>query len=97
MDFLDVIAYSMQKHDLVYCRIIVIFYYYARRVLESIINLLEHACTLKCTLNNLYSHGVNSKKPPHLRGKYLEPPVFSEIVKNHRFYVNSFQCALIVN
>jgi hypothetical protein len=39
---------------------------------------------------------VNSKKPPHLRRKYLEPPIFSEIVKNHRFCVNSSQCALIV-
>jgi hypothetical protein len=38
---------------------------------------------------------VNSKKPPHLWRKYLEPPVFSEIVKNHRFCVNLFQCALI--
>jgi hypothetical protein len=28
---------------------------------------------------------VNSKKPPHLCGKYLEPPVFDEIAKIHRF------------
>jgi hypothetical protein len=28
--------------------------------------------------------------------KYLEPPVFNEIAKNHRFCVNLFQCALIL-
>jgi hypothetical protein len=48
-----------------------------------------------CEVETVCFDGVNSKKP-HLRGKYLEPPVFSEIAKNHRFYVNSFQCALIV-
>jgi hypothetical protein len=40
--------------------------------------------------------GVNSKKPPHLWGKYLEPPVLSEIAKNHRFCLNTFQYALIL-
>jgi hypothetical protein len=28
--------------------------------------------------------------------KYLEPPVFDAIAKNHRFCANSFQCALIL-
>jgi hypothetical protein len=42
------------------------------------------------------SKRVNSKKPPHLWGKYLKPPEFSEIAKNHRFCVNWFQCTLIV-
>jgi hypothetical protein len=40
--------------------------------------------------------GVNSKKPPHLCGKYLKPPVFGKIAKNHQFWTNLFQCALIV-
>jgi hypothetical protein len=40
--------------------------------------------------------GVNSKKPPHLRGKYLKPPVFGKIAKIYRFCANSSQCALIV-
>jgi hypothetical protein len=39
--------------------------------------------------------GVNSKKPPHLCGKYAKPPLFGEIAKNHRFCENLFQCALI--
>jgi hypothetical protein len=39
---------------------------------------------------------VNSKKPPHLCGKYAKPPLFGEIAKNHRFCKNSLQCALIM-
>jgi hypothetical protein len=30
----------------------------------------------------------NSKKTPHFRGKYANPPVLREIAKIHRFYKN---------
>jgi hypothetical protein len=40
--------------------------------------------------------GVNSKKPPHFSGKFAKQPVFGEIAKNHQFWANLFQCALIL-
>jgi hypothetical protein len=38
---------------------------------------------------------VNSKKPPHLCGKFAKPPLFGKFAKNHRFCENLLQCALI--
>jgi hypothetical protein len=39
---------------------------------------------------------VNSKKPPHFGGKFVEPPQFGQIAEIHQFCGNSMQCALIV-
>jgi hypothetical protein len=39
--------------------------------------------------------GVNSKKPPHLWGKFEKPPQFGQIAKIHQFRGDSMQCALI--
>jgi hypothetical protein len=40
--------------------------------------------------------GVNFKKPPYYSVKFEKPPLFSEIVKNHRYYVGCLQYALMV-
>jgi hypothetical protein len=52
---------------------------------------------------NLFLHAhkfnlvrVNSKKPPHLCGKFTKPPLFGKIAKNHLFCENLLQYALIV-
>jgi hypothetical protein len=42
------------------------------------------------------SFGVNSKKPPHFGGKYVEPPQLGQIAEIHQFCGDSMQCALIV-
>jgi hypothetical protein len=38
---------------------------------------------------------VNSKKPPHLWGKFEKPPQFGQIAEIHQFRGDSMQCALI--
>jgi hypothetical protein len=40
--------------------------------------------------------GVNSKKPPHLWGKFGKQPQFGQIAEIHQFCGDSMQCALIV-
>jgi hypothetical protein len=64
--------------------------YRPRPINDHRLDVQEQKCSIWCEREN------SKKKPPHLRGKYLEPPVFDKIVKIHRFCADSFQCTVIV-
>jgi hypothetical protein len=66
-----------------------------RLFLARIRPVLASRCSQEGLATRIWSGGVNSKKPPHLCRKYVKPPIFGDIAKNHQFCEYSLQCALI--